>query len=212
MRRYFKEIISLAFLAILLICMPGCGDGGYETESRLGVLETDPGSVLSDIVEDTDDYGRDGLADTGDDGEGDERPQPGEEVITPLEADTLTVTFTNTLREGSDLGTDINLKEYRITYYDASGLTPTYAPQKRGTMTLTVEAGSTADFEFVLVDMEMKEGVTGVLGLRDIYLYWYDNFDDTLYAQIDFYGRDVLNNEPAVAVVRVTIIFDDIDY
>jgi len=209
MTQYIKSRRLIAFLVMLLITLAGCGDGGYDTESRLSISIVSPTTIESDIVETTDDYGLDGTAATNDQGEGDNRPDPGEAITTPLDNDLLTVTFTNIIREGSDDGTPIKLNEYIVTYYDTNGLTPIYAPQKRNVMTLVVDPGATQTFDLVLVDLTMKNGTVNVLGLRDIFLYWNQNFDNTLYAQIDFYGRDIVNNEPAVAVARVTIIFDN---
>jgi hypothetical protein len=211
MRKYFKELMYLALLAIITVLAAGCGDGGFDTESRLGVSLVKPGAVVSDIVEETDDYGEDGVADTDDNGEGDGRPTPGEEILTPLTQDTLTVTFTNTVREGSEQGEDIKITDYIITYYDSTGTAPLYAPQKHNIMTLTVQPGTTAEFEFVIVDLAMKEGTATIRGLRDIFLFWPTLFNNTLFAQIDFYGRSVKNNEPAVAVAEVTIIFTDVN-
>ena len=210
MTRYKKGRLFIAFLASILLAA-GCGDGGYDTESRLSVTAVSPGTVESDIVETTDDYGTDGVASTNDpDGsEGNNRPDPGEAITVPLENDTLTVTFANTIREGSEEGTPIRVNEYVITYYDSNGLTPAFATQKNNFMTVIVDPGSTTTFDFPIVDLAMKQGTVGVLGVRDVFLYWNQTFDNTLYAQIDFYGRDIVNNEPAVAVARVTIIFDN---
>ena len=214
MKRYFKGSLSLTFFVILLLCLSGCGNGGFETESRLEISMITPSVIQSDIVETTDDFGKDGESGTDDYGEGDNRPQPGEEVTVPLEEDSIVVTFTNTLREGSEAGVDIELYLCVVTYYDENRFTPLYAPQTRHPMQLVVPAGSTGtDFEVIVVNVQMKVGWLEINqwidGIRDIYLYDYSNFDSILFAQIDFYGRDPLNDEPAFTSGVVEIHFAD---
>jgi hypothetical protein len=135
-------------------------------------------------------------------------------VTVPLGEDSIIVTFTNTLREGSDAGVDIELYRYVITYYDENGFTPFYAPRTIHNMQLVVPAGSSGtDFEVIAVDVRMKTGWLEnnqwIDGIRDIYLYDYGSFDSILYAQIDFYGRDPLNDEPAFTSGVVEIHFAD---
>ncbi len=222
MRRNLKALIALMLFIMLVTFFPGCGDGGYETASRLEISQIicntacnagceSTSVVQSDVVEDTDESGLDGVPGTNDDGEGDNRPQPKEEVTNPLAEDFIRVTFTNTLREGSDTGVDIEVYKYVITYYDEYGYTPYYAPQSINDMQLIVPSGSTVDFEMVIVDFNMKigwlENSKPILGLRDLYLYDQNNFKSKLFAQIDFYGRDPLNNEPAFTSGSVRIDF-----
>jgi hypothetical protein len=194
--------------------LSGCGNGGFETESRLEISKVTPSVIQSDVVETTDDSGVDGEAGTNDEGEGDGRPQPLEEVTVPLEEDSILVTFTNTLREGSDSGVDIELYRYAITYYDENRFTPLFAPRTLHDMQLVVPSGSAGtDFEVIVVDVKMKvgwlENNQWIDGIRDIYLYDYGNFDSILFAQIDFFGRDPLNDEPTFTTGVVEIHFAD---
>ncbi len=127
--------------------------------------------------------------------------------------DLATVTFTNTLREGSETGVDIEIYRYVISYYDEYGFTPLYAPTTTHDVQFVVPKGTTGStLDVIVVDTTMKTGWLQndnqwVLGLRDIYLYDYSNFGAILYAQIDFYGRDPLNNEPAFTSGVVEIHF-----
>ncbi len=197
-----KICLLMTFCVILIIQLSGCGDGGYETESRLTIDSMGTVILYSDVVEDTDDTIID-----------DNRPQAGEDVTNELSADTTTITFSNVLRPFATEGRTIEIYRYVITYYDAeTGITPTYAPQVIQNMTATVPVGSataTLVVEVVPVSMKLGDG-TALSGLRDVYLFDLTNFNSNLSAQIDFYGRDPLTDASTIISGTLGIVFDNI--
>ncbi len=230
-----RKIKGIALLIPVFILLGGCainrsdetaetaesGNAGTTTDtgddsarSSIQILSISPEVVQSDVVEGTDDYGIDGLPGTGDKGEGDNMPQPGEMVTAPLVEDSVTVIITNTPAEGDSENADIEIYSYAISYHDDNGLTPDYAPSVTYDAQITVPAdGSGTAIDVLLVDMAMKTGrIDGedfIMGLRDIFLYDIDNFNSTLYAQLDFYGRNTLSDDEVFTTGSVEIHFSN---
>ncbi|NTU59954.1 MAG: hypothetical protein HGA98_02720 [Deltaproteobacteria bacterium] len=172
------HLAAPALLALLVGCGSAGGGGGdddYDAASYLTVTNIVSSSsggedggggaanqIVANAVEQTDDSGTDGDPATVDaDGTQDNgRPDPGEEVLTPLSAEKGTISFSNT--PTGALGTGVNLTVYRVDihYVDSFNRTHAYAPDMHYSVTLTVPSEGTADLvDLVLVPQAMKYGV-----------------------------------------------------
>jgi len=195
----------------LALGLAGCGSDDYQAGNRLTValLADAEGSTAPILyaVEETDDSGVNGTLGDGDDGEGDGFPDNGEVLITALASDIGVVDLANESRPGVKEGVDLQVYLIDVTYYDANGNTPLFAPRYRQSVTATVASDSTASLDFTLVPLEMKLA-TG--GLRDIFLYGTaaeKTSVSRMTAVVDVYARDPLNDDNVLASGAMTLQF-----
>ncbi len=206
-----KNLFGLLSLC-LLVLLCGCGTDDFQAGNRLILLSlTDQGGSSSPILfanEETDDSGVDGDPTTSDDvGFGDGFPDEGENPITPISSDIGVIELANEARPGVDEGVELQIYLIDVTYFDANGNTPAFAPRYRQNVAASVDTGSTISLEFTLVPLEMKivEG-----GLRDIFLFGSAaavSSVSRMTAVVDVYARDVLNNDTVLTQAAVTVQF-----
>ena len=127
------------------------------------------------VVEATDDSGLDGEADTGDEGEDDGYPDPGEE-LSPMSSETIQITLRNEPRPGTvaqpDGGQPLFVDRIVLTYYDAADNSPLYAPQAVYYPAMEVAPDGEEPVELVAVPYTMKVPANAsVRGLRAMFLY-----------------------------------------
>lgn len=175
--RIKQQLLLLAAAAALAVA--GSQPAAAGTGSWLRITNIEPGggatSFVFNAVEVTDDVGLDGEADTGDEGENDGFPDPGE-TLEGLASDMIIVNVRNEPRPGVDEGRPLTVDRVVLTYFDAAGQTPPYAPQLEFPITLEIEPNGTGSLELVAVPYTMKVPAdSSVRGLRDRFLFPVDS-------------------------------------
>lgn len=208
MMRHVMGWCTVLGLAVLLAA---CGSDDFQAGSRFKVLQlADKDGSTAPIffaVEETDDTGADGDAGTDDPGEDDGFPDDGEALLTPLSSDIGSLELENEVRPGVETGVDLEVYLIDVTYYDADGNTPAFAPRYRQNVRATVQPDSTQSLDFTLVPLDMK---TAVGGLRDVFLYGTADQvrrASTMTAVVDVYARDTLNDDGVHGRASVTVQF-----
>lgn len=175
-----RSIPQWPILLCLLVLVLGGGPARAETSGNalfINLVEPGAGAAgfMFPVVEVTDDSGLDGEPDTGDDGENDGYPDPGED-LSPMSSETIKITLRNEARQGvvgqPNDGRPLFVDRIELTYYDANGDTPLYAPQVVFSTGLEIAPGGEGTVELVAVPYRMKVPANAtVRGLRSIFLY-----------------------------------------
>ena len=196
-----RQLLTLIIAAALvLVGGRALADGAG---SWLRITNIEPGgnatSFVFNAVEVTDDVGLDGEAGTGDEGENDGFPDPGEE-LEGLASDLIVVNVRNEPRPGVDEGRPLTVTRVVLTYFDSLGQTPPYAPQLVFPVTLEIPPDGTGSLELVAVPYSMKVPAdASIRGLRDRFLFPVDSAEfglaQYLTVRIAVYAKDKENGD-----------------
>jgi hypothetical protein len=208
------------------VFLPGCGDAPDGSGNRLVVSGIRPEAgkegFVFPAVDLTNDEGCDGdpLVFDGDGTQNNRWPDvitnPAclESLVRSLDNpehgmgfDLVDIDLRNENNPGVAEGRPFEVRAIQITYRDAAGNTPLYAPQRTFDWPAEVPAGETVTLVNVpLTTQQMKIGSRGVTGLRDLF------FDPAqgpieLVAHITFFCEDTLNNDRFSVTRSVTMTF-----
>jgi len=160
--------------------LAGCGaiegneDGSVIIRVDSITLDGEIGNLVFPAHEATDDTGLDGVPDTGDFGEGDGLPQPGEAIIQGITTDPVIFTMTTTPRLGVDPSTSDNIVYSVVSisyrYEDYFGNPRPFAPPRTEFVNYSLPANSTVEVPSEMVLGTMK-GFAGQGFIRDAFLH-----------------------------------------
>lgn len=207
-----KSVLWTSILTGLFLVVSGCGsDDDFQAGNRLIVTKVaDSAGSTAPVfmaVEETDDTGLDGKPNTGDQGENDGRPDPGEAILTPLEPDLGVVSLKNESRLGVDPGVDLQVYRVDVTYLDAFGNSRSFAPTQNYGVSVTVPNDGTVDLDTVLMPLGIKIPPAGG-GLRDNFLDPSQTASvSKMTAIVDVYAKDIRNNDKVHAQGSITLTF-----
>lgn len=211
------SIALFSTLALVLAVLPL---HAAESGNMIRIRSVDPGpsapGFVFPVVEITDDSGLDGEPDTGDEGENDGYPDPGEDLES-LTSDTISITLRNEPRPGvvgqENGGRPLEVERIVLTYYDATGSTPAYAPQTSIRTAWEVAPNEERTVEVVAVPYRMKVPANAsIRGLRDMFLFPVDATEfaaaQTLSVHISVQAVDEENGDSSgdTAVVSFSFI------
>ena len=189
-------------LPLTLPLSPGCGSAPDDAGDRLVVVSMKPtegdGFVFNGVEVVTTDDGCPGVDDSAGNGFWDGCT---DEEYEPMTVDYVDIVLRNELRPGVDDGRPLEVYRVRVTFYDAAGDTPSYAPTLVADGPLTIDPGGEGTLTMPVDTMNMKYAI------RE--LFWTDQVTGQvgLTAVIDIYAVDVLNDEEVHAQTRVGIGF-----
>ncbi len=196
-------------LPLLLTLAPGCGSDPDDVGDRLVVVSASPttgdGFVFNAVEVVTSDVG----CPEGDEATANNGFWDGctDETYEPKTVDYADIVLRNEVRPGVEEGRPLEVYRVRVTFYDAAGDTPAYAPPIVADTALVVDPGSEATLTVPVSSLLMKNGFDDVTGLRDLFFRGDVTSQVGLTAVVDIYAIDVLNDEEVHAQARLGIVF-----
>jgi len=210
---------SIALFPMLALVFAALPLHAAESGNMLRIRSVDPGpsapGFVFSVVEVTDDSGQDGEPDTGDEGENDGYPDPGE-ALESLTSDTISITLRNEPRPGVEGqlngGRPLEVDRIVLTYFDSTGSTPAYAPQASIPTAWEVAPNEERTVELVAVPYRMKVPANAsIRGLRDMFLFPVDATEfaaaQTLRVHISVHAVDEENSDTSGDTAEVVFSF-----
>ncbi len=196
-------------LPLSLTLAPGCGSAPDDVGDRLVVVSVNPSQgdafVLNAVEVVTSDVG----CPEGDEATANNGFWDGctDETYEPMTVDTADIVLRNEVRPGVDKGRPLEVYRVRVTFYDAAGNTPDYAPTIVADTALVVDPDSEATLTVPVSSLHMKNGFDDVTGLRDLFFRGDVTSQVGLTAVVDIYAVDALNDEEVHAQARLGLVF-----
>jgi len=218
MNRKPRDVLLSLVVGVLLVlgasALQGCGSADdFDAGARLVIVnivdtENEDNTPVFFVVEETDDTGQDGEADTSDPGENDGFPDEGEAIVTDLDNGRVDITVRNQPRPGVTEVPELFVHTVVVTYRDKFGQSLDFLPTDQQQVINSVSASVEQDEEVTLQGVVVLSKALKEAWLRQIFLFnspaQKDRFD-RITATIDVYATDVLNDDDVHAQGSITL-------